>query len=156
MDEGGQCLPRSQKCSSHTPPRRGITTRSGGPRCRTGSGDSLVAPRGTTMARSCLSPSSAYDRTAEPLASPGWALTTASCSLMSCVSSSCGVFRATVRLVRTAMEQSGLTRWGVDELAVLYTLHAGVPGRYGLRCTTSWCDLMVCLFPHQCPTSCRT
>jgi len=45
------------------------------------------------------------------------------------------------------------TAWSVDELAVLYTLHAGVPGRYGLRCTTSWCDLMVCLFPHQWPTS---
>jgi len=31
------------------------------------------------------------------------------------------------------MEQSGLTRWNVDELAVLYTLHEGVNGRYGLR-----------------------
>jgi len=53
------------------------------------------------------------------------------------------------------MEQSGLTRWGVDKLAVLYTLHAGVPGRYGVRCTTSWCDLNSCLCPYQCPTSCR-
>jgi len=31
--------------------------------------------------------------------------------------------RATVCLVRTAMEQSGLTRWNVAELAVLYTLY---------------------------------
>jgi len=29
------------------------------------------------------------------------------------------------------MEQSGLTRWNVAGLAVLYTLHAGVYGRYG-------------------------
>jgi len=63
--------------------------------------------------------------------------------------------RATVRLARTAMEQSGLTRWNVAELAVLYALHAGVPGRYGLHCTVSWCDMMVCLFVHQCPTNCR-
>jgi len=41
--------------------------------------------------------------------------------------SSCGFLRATVRFARTAMEQSGLTRWSIDELAVLYTLHAGVP-----------------------------
>jgi len=62
--------------------------------------------------------------------------------------------RATVRLARTAMEQSGLTRWNVAEFAVVYTLNAGVPG-YGLRCTASWCDLMVCLFAHKCPTSCQ-
>jgi len=35
-----------------------------------------------------------------------------------------GVFRATVRLARTAMEQSGLTRWNVAELAVHCTLRA--------------------------------
>jgi len=69
------------------PPRRGITTRSGCPRCRTGSGVSLVSPCGTTMpichpARPW--PSSTHDRTAEPLASPGWALTAASYILMSC------------------------------------------------------------------------
>ena len=46
------------------------------------------------------------------------------------------------------MEQSGLTRWNVAEFGVLYTLHAGVYGRYGLRCTAGWCDLMVCLFTH--------
>jgi len=63
--------------------------------------------------------------------------------------------RANVRIARTAMEQSGLTRWNVDELAVLYTLHADVPGRYGLHCTASWCDMMVCLFVHRYPTSCR-
>jgi len=78
--KGGQCSPHSWKCSSHTPPRWGITTRSGGPRCRTGSGVSLVSPRGTTMS-SChparLWPSSTHDRTAEPLASLGWALTAA-------------------------------------------------------------------------------
>ena len=51
------------------------------------------------------------------------------------LSSSCGFFRATVRLARAAMEQSGLTRWSVDELAVLYTLQAGVPNRLGLRHT---------------------
>ena len=56
MDEGtmlaAQCMPHSRKCSSHTPPLRVIMTRSGSPRCRMGSGVSLVAPRGTTMARS--------------------------------------------------------------------------------------------------------
>ena len=108
---------------------------------------SPVSPRGRR-----LSPSSAHDWTVKLLASPGWAVTAASCSLMSI---SCGVFRATIRLVRTVMEKSGLTRWSVDELAVLYTLHVGVPGHYGLRCIASWCDLIVCLFPHQCPTSCR-
>jgi len=51
------------------------------------------------------------------------------------LSSSCGFFRATVRLARAAMEQSGLARWSVDELAVLYTLQAGVPNRLGLRHT---------------------
>jgi len=56
---------------------------------------SLVSPRGTTMARSRLSPSSAHDRTVEPLASPGWALTAASCSLMSRCRAS-GFSRATV------------------------------------------------------------
>jgi len=40
------------------------------------------------------------------------------------------------------MEQRGLSRWSVDELAVLYTLEAGVPARYGLRLTSSWCDVM--------------
>ena len=124
--KGGQCSPHSRKFSSHTPPRRGITTRSGGPRSRTRLGVSLVSPRGMTMARSCLSPSSAYDWTAEPLASPGRALTAVSCSLMLCCPASVGF---SVRLARTAMEQSGLTRWGVDKLAVLYTLHLGVPGR---------------------------
>jgi len=40
------------------------------------------------------------------------------------------------------MEQSGLARWSVDELAVLYTLQAGVPARLGLRHTACWCDVM--------------
>ena len=40
------------------------------------------------------------------------------------LSINCGVFRGTVRLARTSMEQSGLTRWNVAELAVLYTLQA--------------------------------
>jgi len=71
------------------------------------------------------------------------------------LSSSCGVFRDTVRLARTAMEQSGLARWSVDELAVLYTLQAGVSGHCRLRCVASWCDLIVCLFPHQRSTNCR-
>jgi len=35
-----------------------------------------------------------------------------------------GFFRATVRLARTVMEQSGLTRWNVAELAVHCTLRA--------------------------------
>ena len=42
-------------------------------------------------------------------------------------------------------------RWSVDEPAVLYTLHAGVPGHYGLRCIASWCDLIVCLFSSPVP-----
>ena len=53
------------------------------------------------------------------------------------------------------MEKSGLARWSVDELAVLYTLQVGVSGHYGLRCVASWCDLIVSLFPHQCPKICR-
>jgi len=67
------------------------------------------------------------------------------------LSSSCGFFRATVRLARTTNEQSGLTCWSVDELAVLYTLHAGVPGHYELRCIDSWCDLIVCYFSSPVP-----
>ena len=56
-------------------------------------GVSLVSPRGTTMpichpAR--LWPSSTHDRTAEPLASPGWALTAASCILMLCCRAAVG------------------------------------------------------------------
>ena len=51
---------------------------------------SLVSPRGTTMARSRLSPTSAHDRTVEPLASPGWALTAASCILMLCCRAAVG------------------------------------------------------------------
>jgi len=42
------------------------------------------------MTRSRLSPSSAHDRTAEPLASPGWTVTAVSCSLMSCCPSAVG------------------------------------------------------------------
>ena len=84
--KGGQCSPHSRRCSSHTPPRWEITTRSGGPRCRMGSGVSLVSPRGMTLS-SCHParpwPSISHDRTSELLASPGWALTAASCSLMS-------------------------------------------------------------------------
>jgi len=30
----------------------------------------------------------------------------------------------------------------MDELAVLYTLQAGVPARLGLRHTACWCDVM--------------
>ena len=91
--KSGICSPHSRKCSLHTPPRRGITTRSGGPRCRTGSGVSLVSLREATMpiwhpAR--LRPSSTHDRTTEPLASPGWALTAASCILMSCCRAAVG------------------------------------------------------------------
>ena len=44
------------------------------------------------------------------------------------------------------MEQSGLTRWSVDELAVLYTLQAGAPGHYRLRCIASWFDLISVCF----------
>jgi len=58
------------------------------------------------------------------------------------VPSCCGFFRATVRLARTAMEQRGLSRWSIDEFAVLCTLQAGVPARYGLRLTASWCNMM--------------
>ena len=42
------------------------------------------------MTRSCLSPSSAHDRTDEPLVSPGWVVTVSSCSLMSCCPSTVG------------------------------------------------------------------
>jgi len=117
-----------------------------------GSGVSLVSPRGTTLSichPAHLWPSSAHNSTAEPLASPGWALTAASCILMLCCPTTVGVSEPLSAL--RAQQWSGLTRWSVDELAILYTLHAGVPGRYGLRCTTTWCDLMVCFFPHQCP-----
>jgi len=61
------------------------------------------------------------------------------------LSTNCGFFRVTVRLARTAMEQNGLTRWNVAELAVLYTLQAGVPGRYRLHYTASWTANFVCM-----------
>jgi len=146
--KGWQCSPNSQRCASHTPPQWKITTRSGGPRCRMGLGVSLVSPRETTLC-TCLParpwPSSSHDRTSELLASPGWALTAASCILMSYCPSAVGfseplsaeiihelsisfpinkIISLSVRLARTAMEQSGLTRWNVAELAVLYTLRA--------------------------------
>jgi len=56
------------------------------------------------------------------------------------LSSSCGFFRATVHLART-------TGW-----VILKTR-----GRAWIlrSCIASWCDLIVCLFPHQCPTSGR-
>ena len=89
--KGGQCLPRSRRCFSRTPPQWEITTRSGGPRCRMGV--SLVSPRGTTLS-SChparLWSFSSHDQTTELLASPGWALTAASCSLMLCCPSAVG------------------------------------------------------------------
>jgi len=91
--KSGICSPHSRNCSLHTPSRRGITTRSGDPRCRTGSGVSLVSPRETTMSichPARLGPSSTHDRTTEPLASPGWALTAASCILMSCCRAAVG------------------------------------------------------------------
>jgi len=81
--------------------------------------------RSRTTLSSCLPArpwsSSSHDRTAELLKSPGWALTAASCILLLLFISG-GLFRATVRLARTTMEESGLTRWNVAELAVLYTL----------------------------------
>jgi len=45
------------------------------------------------------------------------------------LSISSGVFRATVRLARTTMEPSGLTRWNVAEIAVLITLRACLEGK---------------------------
>jgi len=42
-------------------------------------------------------------------------------------------------------------RWSVGESAVLYTLHTGVPGHYGLRFIASWCDVIVCLFSSPVP-----
>ena len=87
-----------------------------------GLGVSLVSPRGTTLS-SCLParlwPSSYAELLASPLGPDG-------CFLYFDVvlSISGGVFRATVRLARTAMEQCGLTRWNVAELAVHGTLRA--------------------------------
>jgi len=58
------------------------------------------------------------------------------------LSSHCGFFRASVRLARSLLEHPQLTRWSVDELVVLFTLQAGAPACYGLRRTSSWCDMM--------------
>ena len=58
------------------------------------------------------------------------------------LSSHCVFFRASVRLVRSLLEHPQLTRWNVEELVVLFTLQAGEPAYYGLRRTSSWCDLM--------------
>ena len=41
-----------------------------------------------------------------------------------CKRSKSARYRDTVRLARTTMEESGLTRWYVAELAVLYNLRA--------------------------------
>jgi len=57
------------------------------------------------------------------------------------LSTHCGFFRASVRLVRF-VGYPQLTRWSVDELVVLFTLQTGVPACYGLRRTSSWCDMM--------------
>ena len=54
----------------------------------------------------------------------------------------CGFFRASVRLSRSLLEHPQLTRWSVDELVVLFTLQEGAPAYYGLRRTSSWCDMM--------------
>jgi len=54
----------------------------------------------------------------------------------------CGFFRTSVRLARSLLENPQLTRWSVDELVVLFTLQAGAPACYGLRRTSSWCDIM--------------
>ena len=58
------------------------------------------------------------------------------------LSSHCGFFRASVRLARSLLEHPQLTRRSVDELVVLFTLQAGAPACYGLRRTSSWCDMM--------------
>jgi len=52
--------------------------------------------------------------------------------------SHCGFFRVSVRLARSLLEHPQLTRWSVDELV----LQAGAPACYGLRRTSSWCDMM--------------
>ena len=76
-------------------------------------------------------------RSAVLLVSPGWAL-----YFDLALSSHRGFFRASVRLARSLLEHPQLTRWSVDELVVLFTLQAGEPAYYGLRRTSSWCDLM--------------
>ena len=90
----------------------------------------------------------------ELLASPGWALTAVSGSLRSrIVHQLWGIQRHS-----PPRAHSDGTEWSdaLERNRVRCSLHSvGVPGRYGLRCTSSWCDLMVCLFVHQCPTSCR-
>jgi len=58
------------------------------------------------------------------------------------LSSHCGSFRASLRLARSLVERPQLTRWSVDELVVLFTLQAGTPACFGLRRTSSWCDMM--------------
>ena len=58
------------------------------------------------------------------------------------LSSHCGFFRASVRLARSLLEHPQFTRWSVDELVVIFTLQAGAPACYGLRRTSSWCDMM--------------
>ena len=58
------------------------------------------------------------------------------------LSSHCGPFRVSVRLGRLLLEHPQLTRWSVDELAVLFTLQTGTPAYYGLSRTSSWCNMM--------------
>ena len=58
------------------------------------------------------------------------------------LSSHCGFFRASVRLARSLLEHPQFTRWSVDELVVLFTFQTGAPACYGLRRTSSWCDMM--------------
>jgi len=58
------------------------------------------------------------------------------------LSTHCGFFRALVRLARSLLEHPQLTRWSVDKLVFLFTLQAGAPACYGLRRTSSWCNMM--------------
>jgi len=58
------------------------------------------------------------------------------------LSSHCRFFRASVRLACSLLEHPQLTRWSVDELVVLFTWPTGAPACYGLRQTSSWCDMM--------------
>ena len=71
------------------------------------------------------------------------------------LSSHCEFFGASVRLARSLLEHPQFTRWSVDELVIIFTLHAGAPACYGLRRTSSWCDMMhVCGSKQVADTMC--
>ena len=75
------------------------------------------------------------------LVSPDWAPMASSCiSILRCRTTAGSSGRQCVLLARC--EHPQLTQRSIDGLVVLFMLQAGAPACYGLRRTSSWCDMM--------------